>query len=124
MQRITGSPVETDLSGFNRTLERIKSCRLASEPDRTLAELARNLRARARSGTALDALRVEAFALVREASRRAVRLDPFDPQIITGLAMAEGKIVELPTGEGKTLAAVLPAFPRLGRFGSPYPDVQ
>jgi len=110
MQRITGSPVETDLSGFDRTLERIKSCRLASEPDRTLAERARNLRARARSGTALDALRVEAFALVREASRRAVRLDPFDPQIITGLAMTEGKIVELPTGEGKTLAAVFPAF--------------
>jgi len=110
IRKITGDPVENDLSGYYRTLERIKALRLDGESDGTLAGLAASLRARARSGTAPEELVVEAFALVREASRRAVRLDPFDPQLITGLAMAEGKIAELPTGEGKTLAAVFPAF--------------
>ncbi|MDH4196117.1 MAG: accessory Sec system translocase SecA2 [Candidatus Aminicenantes bacterium] len=107
---MTGHPVEMDLSGFERTLERIKARRLENEPARALIDMSKDLRERARSGTALDDLRIEAFALVREASRRTVRLDPFDPQIIAGLAMAEGKIVELPTGEGKTLAAVFPAY--------------
>ena len=54
-------------------------------------------------------LEVEVFSLVREAARRAVGLDPFASQLIAGLAMAHGHIAELPTGEGKTLAAVLPA---------------
>jgi len=110
IRKITGNPVETDLSGYERTLAGIKARRLEKEPARALVEMSKDLKERARSGTALDDLRLEAFALVREASRRAVRLDPFDPQIIAGLAMAEGKIVELPTGEGKTLAAVFPAY--------------
>jgi preprotein translocase subunit SecA len=52
---------------------------------------------------------IEVFALVREAARRALRLEPFDVQLIAGLAMARRHVAELPTGEGKTLAAVFPA---------------
>lgn len=48
------------------------------------------------------------FALVREAARRTLGLRPFDVQILGGLALYDGKIVEMPTGEGKTLAAVAP----------------
>ncbi len=55
-------------------------------------------------------LLIETFALVREASRRTLRLDPFDVQLIAGMAMARGCIAELPTGEGKTLAAVFTAL--------------
>ncbi len=54
-------------------------------------------------------IEAEAFALVREAARRAIGLDPFPVQVVAGLAMARGRIAELPTGEGKTLAAVFPA---------------
>jgi len=52
---------------------------------------------------------LEAAALVREASRRAIGLRPYDNQVIAGLAMHAGRLIEMPTGEGKTLAAVLPA---------------
>lgn len=64
---------------------------------------------RADSGISSTALEIEIFAIVREASRRTLHLDPFDVQMIAGLAMARGCIAELPTGEGKTLAAVFPA---------------
>ncbi len=110
IRKITGHPVETDLSTYRRTLEKIKAVRIANTPDRELLAMSERLRDRARSGVALEHLCVEAFALVREASRRAVLLDPFDPQVVAGLAMAEGKVAELPTGEGKTLAAVFPAY--------------
>lgn len=52
----------------------------------------------------------EAFAVVREASRRTVQMRPFDVQIIGGLVLNEGKIAEMKTGEGKTLAATLPLY--------------
>ena len=58
----------------------------------------------------LEHLRAEAFALVSEAATRALGLRYFDVQITAGLALEEGNIVEMQTGEGKTLVAVLPAF--------------
>ncbi|KAJ9529992.1 hypothetical protein QJQ45_023224, partial [Haematococcus lacustris] len=68
------------------------------------------LRARAQAGESLDALLVEAFAVVREASKRVLGLRPFDVQNIGGMILHEGQIAEMRTGEGKTLVAVLPAF--------------
>jgi preprotein translocase subunit SecA len=59
---------------------------------------------------ALDALMPEAFAVVREASRRAVGMRHFDVQIIGGSILHQGKIAEMKTGEGKTLVATLPAY--------------
>lgn len=53
-------------------------------------------------------LAIPVFALVREAARRALGLEPFEVQILAGLAMAQHQVVEMPTGEGKTLAAVFP----------------
>lgn len=49
------------------------------------------------------------FALVREVARRALGLRPFDVQVVAALALSEGRVVEMRTGEGKTLAAVMPA---------------
>ncbi len=66
------------------------------------------LQRRARSGTSPENLTVELFALVREVARREVGMRPYDVQIIGGLGLAEGKIVQMETGEGKTLAAVSP----------------
>jgi preprotein translocase subunit SecA len=68
------------------------------------------LQARAHSGADLASLLPEAFALVREASRRALRLRHFDVQLVGGIALYEGKIAEMRTGEGKTLVATLPAY--------------
>ncbi len=61
-------------------------------------------------GESLDSLLPEAFAVVREASKRTLGLRHFDVQLIGGLILNEGKIAEMKTGEGKTLVSVLPAY--------------
>ncbi|MEM8946639.1 MAG: preprotein translocase subunit SecA [Planctomycetota bacterium] len=68
------------------------------------------LRYRARSGEKLDKLLVEAFALVREAGRRALNMRHFDVQVLGGAAMHHRSIIEMQTGEGKTLTATLPMY--------------
>jgi preprotein translocase subunit SecA len=68
------------------------------------------LRYRARSGEPLDRLLVEAFALVREAGRRKLGMRHFDVQILGGAAVHHRSIVEMQTGEGKTLTATLPMY--------------
>ena len=67
-------------------------------------------RQRAGNGETLDALLVEAFATVREASQRVLNMRHFDEQLLGGLALHNGKIAEMRTGEGKTLVATLPAY--------------
>jgi preprotein translocase subunit SecA len=62
------------------------------------------------NGEALDALLPEAFAVVREASRRTLEMRHFDVQLIGGMALHDGKISEMRTGEGKTLMATLPIY--------------
>ena len=59
---------------------------------------------------ALDTILPEAFALVREASDRVLKLRPFDVQLIGGIALHEGNVAEMKTGEGKTLVATLPVY--------------
>jgi preprotein translocase subunit SecA len=62
------------------------------------------------SGETLADLLPEAFAVVREAARRTLGLRPFDVQVLGGLVLHEGKIAEMKTGEGKTLAATMPVY--------------
>jgi len=72
--------------------------------------LAKSLELKKAAGESLDNLEAEAFALVREAARRTLGQRPFDSQLIGGLVLHHGKIAEMMTGEGKTLAAVAPAY--------------
>ena len=67
-------------------------------------------RKRLAAGETLDDLLEEAFAVCREASRRTIGLRHYDVQMIGGMALHEGKIAEMMTGEGKTLVATLPAY--------------
>ena len=69
-----------------------------------------SLRYRARSGEPLDRLMVEGFALVREAARRTKNMRHFDVQLLGGAAAHHGSIIEMQTGEGKTLTATLPMY--------------
>ena len=78
--------------------------------DDQLRDKTKTLQKRARDGVDLDQLLVESFALVREASSRALGLRPFDVQLIGGMILHEGSIAEMRTGEGKTLVSALPAF--------------
>jgi preprotein translocase subunit SecA len=67
-------------------------------------------RERLAKGEQLDDVLVEAFAVVREASRRTIGLRPFDVQMVGGIVLHQGTIAEMKTGEGKTLVAVLPLY--------------
>ncbi len=78
--------------------------------DHELRKTSLGLRYRARSGEPLDKLLVEAFSLVREASRRQLGMRHFDVQILGGAAIHHHSIVEMQTGEGKTLTATLPMY--------------
>jgi preprotein translocase subunit SecA len=109
-RKFKGDLLETSLETYERIVEDIKSRRFEDVSDRELGRLSDELRSRARGGIAPAELGIEAFALVREASRRTLDLDPHDVQMIAGLAMARRRMAELPTGEGKTLAAVFPAY--------------
>ncbi|MBA2534032.1 MAG: preprotein translocase subunit SecA [Rubrobacter sp.] len=67
-------------------------------------------RERLEGGETIDGLLPEAFAVVREVSRRTLGMRPFDVQIMGGIVLHEGKIAEMKTGEGKTLAATMPVY--------------
>src|SRR3954462_13480588 len=93
--------VET-INRIEPEMELLEDSELRSESDA--------LRERARNGEALDDLLPEAFALVREASRRTLGQRHFDVQLIGGMVLHSGAIAEMKTGEGKTLTATLPVF--------------
>jgi preprotein translocase subunit SecA len=111
IQRLQGSTVRLDLDRYQPPLAAIAAleneCRQIS--DDALLDRTRALHARARAGEPRLALRAPFFALVREASRRALGQRSFDEQIVAALALDDGHVVEMLTGEGKTLTAVMPA---------------
>jgi preprotein translocase subunit SecA len=78
--------------------------------DADLREKTDEFRERLAGGETLDDLLPEAFAVVREVSRRTLGMRPFDEQIMGGIVLHEGKIAEMKTGEGKTLAATMPVY--------------
>ncbi|CAK9325691.1 unnamed protein product [Citrullus colocynthis] len=78
--------------------------------DSQLRDRTSTLKERAQTGESLDSLLPEAFAVVREASKRVLGLRPFDVQLIGGMVLHKGEIAEMRTGEGKTLVAILPAY--------------
>ncbi|MEQ1917070.1 MAG: preprotein translocase subunit SecA, partial [Gallionella sp.] len=78
--------------------------------DDQLREKTESLKQRSANGESLDSLLPEAFAVVREGSRRILGMRHYDVQLIGGMALHYGKIAEMRTGEGKTLMATLPAY--------------
>jgi len=96
------SPLVDQISEFERELRKLSDARLQAKTGQFKEKIAQ--------GMALDELLPEAFAVVREASIRVLGLRPFDVQMIGGLVLHEGKIAEMKTGEGKTLAATMPIY--------------
>ncbi|MGB7323786.1 MAG: preprotein translocase subunit SecA [Rubripirellula sp.] len=83
---------------------------LKAEPDTELRKRSLAIRYRAMAGEKLGTLLPEAYALTREAGRRALSMRHYDVQIIGGIALFEGYVAEMQTGEGKTLTATLPLY--------------
>ncbi|MDF2557782.1 MAG: secA1 [Bacillales bacterium] len=100
------------LKRLNKIADKIND--LASEMEKLSDESLRNkteeFKKRYQNGEDLDDMLVEAFAVVREASRRVLGLYPFHVQLIGGVALHEGNIAEMKTGEGKTLTSTMPVY--------------
>jgi len=79
---------------------------MQNKGDNQLKEVSNQLKQRACQNENLDILLVEAFALVKETAQRVLKITPFDVQLIGAIVLHQGKIAEMQTGEGKTLAAV------------------
>ena len=84
--------------------------KLKNESFKDIVERSRSLKEEVQNGKKLDDVVVEAFALAREAAKRTLGMRPFDVQVIGGLVLHDGKIAEMKTGEGKTLAATMPIY--------------
>lgn len=102
--------VDFDISPYMNWLECINEHKMEQKSDTELKQVSFELIKQARSGTAVNELLVKAYALVREAAYRVMNMRHFDVQIIAAIAMHDGGLVEMQTGEGKTLAAVLPVY--------------
>jgi len=105
-------PNEREISRYRRVVERINALEPEMETlsDEELAAKTPAFKERLANGERLDDLLPEAFAAVREASRRSVGMRHFDVQLIGGIVLHEGKVAEMKTGEGKTLVATLPVY--------------
>jgi len=111
LTKLFGSRNQRLVKGYRKLVVRINALEkeLEAEDDDALRARTDALRQQFADGSELDALLPEAFALVREASRRTLGLRHFDVQLMGGMTLHEGKIAEMRTGEGKTLVATLPA---------------
>ncbi|MDH3418141.1 MAG: preprotein translocase subunit SecA [Gammaproteobacteria bacterium] len=107
-----GSRNQRLLKSYSQLVNRINAFEPEFEAldDGAIKTRSAELRQRVQAGTSVDEALPEAFALVREAARRTLSMRHFDVQLIGGIALHEGKISEMRTGEGKTLVATLPAY--------------
>jgi len=112
LTKVIGDPNERELRRLQPMVEAIN--RLESEvqalTDAELRAKTDEFRRRLAAGETLDDLLIEAYAVVREAARRALGLRLFDVQLMGGIVLHEGKVAEMKTGEGKTLVATLPLY--------------
>ena len=105
---LNGSTIEYNLAPYIEILDEIKKYepQLKKNTDNQLKQISQELIVGARKNMDLDDLLVKAYSLVFETVYRVFNLKPFDVQIIGAIAMHQSKLVEMQTGEGKTLAAV------------------
>ncbi|MBA4396887.1 MAG: preprotein translocase subunit SecA [Syntrophus sp. (in: bacteria)] len=112
IRKIIGSKNDREMKRLSLIMHEVNDLEVAvsNMTDAQLAARTPYFREQLAQGAALDDIMAEAFAVVREAARRTVNMRPFDVQILGGLVLHEGKIAEMKTGEGKTLAATMPLY--------------
>ena len=112
LKKIFGDPNEKELKQIKVIVDKINSLEKSMESlsSANLAAKTGEFKVRLQKGETLDDLLPEAFAVVREASRRVTGMRHFDVQMIGGIVLHRGKIAEMRTGEGKTLVATLPVY--------------
>jgi preprotein translocase subunit SecA len=111
-RKLFGTPNDRKVKALQRRVGEINALEpeISALSDDALSAKTQEFRRRHAEGESLDALLPEAFAVAREAGKRALGLRPFDVQLVGGMVLHEGRIAEMKTGEGKTLVATLPAY--------------
>ena len=112
LTQIFGSRNERLLKQYRKTVTQINALEPSLEKlsDEALRAKTDEFKLRVANGETLDALLPEAYAVVREASKRVMKMRHFDVQMLGGISLHNGKISEMRTGEGKTLTATLPVY--------------
>jgi preprotein translocase subunit SecA len=112
LTKIFGSRNDRLLKTYRKTVERINALETEYEKldDDQLRAKTQEFKNRVAAGEELDAILPEAFAVVREGSKRVMKMRHFDVQMLGGMSLHNGKISEMRTGEGKTLTATLPVY--------------
>ncbi|MGD8757983.1 MAG: preprotein translocase subunit SecA, partial [Deltaproteobacteria bacterium] len=112
LKKVFGSKNEREINKLRPIVDEINALepQIQALSDDQLKAKTQAFRERIDDGATLDELLPEAFAVVREASVRTLSMRHFDVQLIGGIVLHQGKIAEMKTGEGKTLAATLPAY--------------
>lgn len=111
-KKVFGSANDRVVKGASKTVQAINALEpeISALSDEELKAKTPEFRERLAKGETLDQLLPEAFAVVREAAKRAIGLRPFDVQLIGGLMLHQGRIAEMRTGEGKTLVGTMPVY--------------
>jgi preprotein translocase subunit SecA len=110
MRKFIDRDVQKKIKVYQNTVQLIRERNLQDKDDGQLLAESLRLQQEARSGTPLDELLVDAYALVCEAAKRKLGLQPYDVQIMAAIALHQRNMIEQHTGEGKTLTAVMPAY--------------
>jgi preprotein translocase subunit SecA len=112
LTQIFGSRNDRLLKGYRRVVDQVNAleAQFGKLSDDQLRAKTAEFRERRDKGSTLDDLLPEAFAVVREGGKRTLKMRHFDVQLIGGMALHQGKIAEMRTGEGKTLMATLPVY--------------
>ncbi len=112
LKRIFGTKNEREIKRLWPMVEKVNSFepRMVSLSDSQLKDKTAEFKKRIEGGETLDDILPEAFAVVREVSKRTLKMRHFDVQLLGGIVLHEGKIAEMKTGEGKTLVATLPVY--------------
>ncbi len=112
LKKVFGSKNERELKKLQPIVDQVNSFepKIKELSDNDLKAMTSTFRERFEQGAYLDEILPEAFAVVREASARTLNMRHFDVQLMGGLVLHQGKIAEMKTGEGKTLAATLPVY--------------
>ena len=112
LKTLVGSRNDRLLKQYRKVVAKVGAfeASLQSLDDAALSAKTAEFKSRLAAGESLDDIAAEAFAVVREASTRVMKMRHFDAQLLGGLALHQGKIAEMGTGEGKTLTATLPVY--------------
>ncbi|XOV81071.1 MAG: preprotein translocase subunit SecA [Aestuariibacter sp.] len=112
LTKVFGSRNDRTLKKLNKIVAQINALELDYEDlnDTQLRDKTGEFRKRLEAGESQDDILAEAFAVVREASKRVFKMRHFDVQMVGGMVLNQGRIAEMRTGEGKTLTATLPAY--------------